>query len=358
MKRIGNLGWCGIVLMLLVGCVDKPFSLKEISSELVYHNPPFASCHASTIEEVAPGKFLIAAFGGSHEGREDVNIWLASSTEKGWTQPIEVANGIVNDTLRYPAWNPVLFKTMANELFLFYKVGAYPAKWWGMAKVSKDNGATWGDAYALPEGILGPIKNRPIQLEDGTILSPSSTEQPTDKRDWKLHIEKSTDGGHSWEKILIDPKTAFNVIQPSILQLSDGRLQILCRSADDAIIQTFSDDKGDSWSALTKTNLPNPNSGTDAITLKNGWHVLVYNPTVTVSRESGMDWEEAAQMERSKLKVAISKDGMTWKDVVVLEDQDKGEFSYPTIMQASDGSIHITYTYDRVNVKHVVLDKV
>ena len=150
-----------------------------------------------------------------------------------------------------------------------------------MVKTSDDKGKIWSNGVRLPQDILGPIKNKPIQLGDGTILSPSSTETRTaEGLSWKAHIEKSTDDGKSWIKISIDNQTPFDVIQPSILVLEDQRLQILCRSMNNSIMQAFSEDNGDSWSTITRTDLPNPNSGTDALTLSNGYHLLVYNPTV------------------------------------------------------------------------------
>ncbi|HCN84388.1 MAG TPA: sialidase, partial [Sphingobacteriaceae bacterium] len=128
-----------------------------------------------------------------------------------------------------------------------------------------------------------------------------------------------------------------------ILIHPDNKLQILCRSKNGVLVQAFSEDNGNTWGPLTKTDLPNPSSGTDAVTLKNGMHVLVYNP---IARG------------RNKLNVAISKDGIKWSDAAILENQDRGEFSYPAVIQAKDGKIHVTYTYNRRNIKHTVLEMV
>jgi alpha-L-fucosidase len=119
----------------------------------------------------------------------------------------------------------------------------------------------------------------------------------------------------------------------------------LCRSKSNAIVQAFSEDDGNNWGILTKTELQNPNSGIDAVTLKDGLYLLVYNPTI-----QGRD-------DRAKLNVAISKNGIKWNDAFILESEDKGEFSYPAVIQTADGRIHITYTYNRVNIKHVVLEE-
>ena len=319
--------------------------LVKKSEIMVYDTPPFKECHASSILEVSENKFLIAAFGGSREGKDDVSIWLSHSNGNQWEPPKLIDTGVASDHELYPCWNPVLFQSHSGILSLFYKVGPSPREWWGMVKNSDDQGKTWSNGVRLPQDILGPIKNKPVQLSDGTILSPSSTETTTaEGLSWKAHIEKSTDDGKSWIKISVDNQTPFDVIQPSILVLEDQRLQILCRSMNNSIMQAFSEDNGDSWSTFTRTDLPNPNSGTDALTLSNGYHLLVYNPTVR------------GRNGRSKLSVALSKTGNDWSEVLSLENQKRGEFSYPAVVESTNGEIHISYTHNRRNIKHVILE--
>jgi predicted neuraminidase len=312
--------------------------------ELLFTAPPFRQCHASTLVEVTKGKFLVACFGGSQESRPDVSIWLATLDRHGVSAPQRVADGVVSDTLRYPAWNPVLFDVRGGELLLFYKVGPSPREWWGMVKASPDGGRSWSAARRLPPGVLGPIKNKPVRLASGTILAPSSVEEASGR--WKIHLEKSTDRGQTWQLIPVDDDSPLDVIQPSILTYPGNRLQLLSRSKQGRLVQAWSADGGASWSKLSQTTLPNPNSGTDAVTLKSGAQLLVYNPAVP-----GMDWFNG----RGKLRVAESVDGLTWHDVAVLEDGTTEEYSYPAIIEAQDGQVHITYTYNRQNIKHVVL---
>ena len=334
-----------ILYFILLPSIFAQSSLIKKSEFMVYDTPPFKQCHASSIIEVSENKFLIAAFGGSREGKDDVSIWLSHSDGNDWCAPQLIDTGASADQELYPCWNPVLFQSQSGTLSLFYKVGPSPRKWWGMVKTSEDQGKTWSAGRRLPQDILGPIKNKPIQLSDGTILSPSSTEtRTTEGLVWKAHIEKSSDDGKSWTKIPIDPQTEFDVIQPSLLVLEEERLQILCRSRDNSVMQAFSEDNGDTWSQITQTALPNPNSGTDAITLSNGLHLLVYNPTVK------------GKNGRSKLSVALSKTGEDWQEVLFLENEKKGEFSYPAVIESSDGKIHISYTHNRRNIKHVVLE--
>jgi len=340
MKILGRV--LGLLFLSSITCTGQ-ITLHKVSDELLFNAPPFAQCHASTIMEVTPEKFMSAAFGGTGEGNKDVCIWLSTKENGEWGKPVKMADGIINDTLRYPCWNPVLFKAKEGKLFLFYKVGPSPSTWWGMVRTSTNDGKTWTSPERLPEGILGPIKDKPVQLANGTILSPSSSE--TKESNWKAHIEKSTDLGKTWQFIPVDLKTEFSIIQPTILIHPNNKLQIMCRSRSNVILQAYSEDNGNNWGAFTKTELPNPNSGIDAVTLKNEWHLLVYNPTIQ------------GRGGRAKLNVEISKDGVKWSDAVILENEEQGEFSYPAVIQAKDGKVHITYTYKRINVKHVVLEE-
>lgn len=322
-------------------------SWKKLKEELIFKDVPFSQCHASSLLESKKGELLAVWFGGSHEGNKDVKIWISSNKKGQWSDPKVIADGNFAELGVFPLWNPVLFKSRSDKYFLFYKAGPNPREWWGMYKTSIDAGKTWSQAIRLPDGILGPIKNKPIELPDGTILSPSSTESKIGDS-WKVHMERSTDEGKTWTKIQVDPETKFGVIQPSILTYPDGRLQILCRSKQGNVIESWSHDQGLTWTNLQRTELLNPNSGTDAITLQDGSQLIVYNPLIP-----GKEWFNG----RFKLNVAQSIDGKTWKDIMVLEDGTKEEYSYPAIIQSRDGKVHISYTFDRKNIKYVVLEQ-
>ena len=309
-------------------------------SEFIYkaEDVNFPSCHASTIEQTAEG--LIAAwFGGTDEKDPDVGIWVSRFIDGKWTIPVEVANGVQNKDLRYPTWNPVLFKKDNGEIVLYYKVGPDPRSWWGMYKTSGDNGKTWSSENKIPDNLLGPIKNKPVRLPDGKILYPTSFETP---EIWNIYMETSDQDLKKWQKISID-NNGLNSIQPSVLFHKDGALQLLCRSRNKTINQSWSKDNGKTWSALEQTSLPNNNAGTDAVTLADGKQLLVFNP---VTRG------------RYKLGVAVSEDGIKWDAAVLLENDsdNRAEYSYPAVIQTKDGMVHITYTWNRKLIKHVVID--
>jgi predicted neuraminidase len=327
----------GLIPALRIFGVDLKSQPGYLGDEFIYETAPFPSCHASTIAETADG--LIAAwFGGTEEGNKDVGIWVSRKSGNGWGAPVEVANGIQADGNRWPCWNPVLFQPAKGPLLLFYKVGPSPRSWWGMLMTSSDGGRKWSAARRLPDGILGPIKNRPIQLRDGTLVCGSSTESEGRPSVWKVHFERTPDLGSTWERVgPVNDGAAFAAIQPAMLSLGGDRLKALGRTRQGRVFQVVSGDGGRTWGAMTATPLPNPNSGIDAVTLKDGRHVIVYNHT-----EKG----------RSPLNVAVSTDGDTWTTVAVLEDTP-GEFSYPAVIQASDGTIHTTYTWNRKRIRHV-----
>jgi predicted neuraminidase len=307
-----------------------------ILEEFIFEKAPFAQCHASTIVHTPQG--LVAAwFGGTREKHPDVGIWVARHDGMEWSPPVEAANGVQDATTRYPCWNPVLFALPDGPLLLFYKVGPSPSSWWGMLTRSSDHGRTWSPPARLPEAIAGPIKNKPVLLADGRLLCGSSTED----RGWRVHMEWTRDGGQTWERTepLCDGVMQA-AIQPTILRHGE-RLQIICRNrAATHLWQSWSDDGARHWSRLEPLDLPHPGSGVDAVTLADGRHLLVYNHT---------------RRGRSPLNVALSQDGRAWQAALVLE-RDPGEYSYPAVIQTPDGRVHITYTWRRERIKHVVLD--
>jgi predicted neuraminidase len=327
-----------LVVGVLTGAGARAEEPGVLAAEFLFETAPFPSCHASTIAET-PGGLVASWFGGTREGDKDVGIWFARQEKDRWTPPVEVADGRQDDGTRYPCWNPVLFQdpSPGGRLLLFYKVGPRPSSWWGLLMTSADGGHSWSKPARLPEGILGPIKDKPVLLADGALLCPSSTED----QGWRIHLERTTDLGRTWTRTgpLNDGKT-FAAIQPAILFHSGRVLQLVCRSRQGKIVATFSPDGGASWGPLEATTLPNPNSGIDAVSLRDGRALLVYNHT---------------PKGRSPLNVAVSADGRTWKAGPVLESEP-GEYSYPAVIQASDGLVHVTYTWKRQRIKHVVID--
>lgn len=334
-----------VAMITATACSTLPnFRDGIVLEEFVYEEAPIPSCHASTIAET-PSGLVTAFFGGTHERNPDVCIYVSRMSDGAWSPLVEVANGVINDNLRYPTWNPVLYQVPGGELLLFYKVGPKPDAWWGMLLRSFDGGITWSEPVALPDGYVGPVKNKPVLLEDGTLICPTSTED----QGWRIHFEYTSDMGRTWSRSepINNPRT-YEAIQPSILLHPNGKLQLLARTLNSVLVSSWSEDDGKSWSLLKESGLPNNNSGTDAVTLKDGRQLLVYNHVKTpVGARGGY---------RTPLNVAVSDNGIHWDAALVLEDSEIGEYSYPAVIQSSDGMVHVVYTWRREKIKHIKID--
>lgn len=328
---------------------------QVVECQFLYEQAPFPSCHASTIAQTQNGDHVAAYFGGSYEGCKDVCIWV-SRKEKGaseWSSPVRAADGVLNDTLRKACYNPVLQLMPNGELWLFFKIGSCVTDWSGWLTKSRDGGKTWSAKEPLPEGYLGPVKDKPMLLGN-KLLCPSSTE--TDG--WRIHFEILDLNTNQWHKTdAVEGDTALTTmdmgktgaqpkeimcIQPALLRMNDGTIKALCRTKNGRLAVAESHDGGESWSRVTLSNLPNNNSGIDAITLSDGRHVLVYNPvTVAPGNETG---------PRTPLVVATSDDGVNWSDILTLENDCLGEYSYPAIIEGANGNLYITYTWHRERI--------
>ncbi len=323
-------------MLLMLFAAPIAYSQTRVTGEFIYETARFPKCHASTVVELKNGDLMAAWFGGSDEGATDVAVWSSQKTAAGWAPVVELA--------REPGaaiYNPVLFRTRDGVLWLSYKFGRSPSSWTGALRSSADEGATWSPIRHLPAGLYGPIKNKPLILDDGVVVAGTSVES---FNAWACWVERSTDNCGSWTRYgpITFPDEPNGIIQPTIFPIGGGKLRMLVRSTQriGRICYSDSSDGGKTWTDARVTSLPNPNSGIDAVALKDGRIVLVYNHS-----ERG----------RTPLNVSVSRDGgTTWSMFESLESAP-GEFSYPAVIQASNGDVHITYTWNRVKIKHAVI---
>ena len=321
--------------------------------EFIFDKAPFASCHASTLVELHNGDLMSAWFGGSDEGNPDVAVWASRRSGGKWSEPFEL--------VREPGaacYNPVLFYTQDGRLWLYYKFGPSPSTWAGGRRFSVDDGGTWSPVEHLPAGLIGPVRAKPLLLTDGTVVAGSSWES---YRTWAVWIDRSTDHAKTWSKfgpITVDPNAkpvavkgeapasvpgssdwanTEGIIQPSVISLGGRHLRFYARSTarTGKICVADSYDSGVSWTQARPIELPNPNSGIDALALKDGRVVLIYNHT---------------SRGRTPLNLAVSKDGDQFQLFFTLENEP-GEYSYPNIIQSKDGDLLMTYTWNRKKIR-------
>ena len=330
--------------------------IKEFVQEfIIEEDRDFDSAHASTLIELKDGGILAAWFGGSWEKGSDVAIWIARRQNDQWERPRKIV-----DERTVAMWNPVLFRKQDGTILLFYKVGATIQQWKTWYVESKDEGVIFTKPQELVVGDIGgrgPVKNKPIRLQDGTILAPASLEGET----WDAFIDISKDDCKTWEKSELVPlrRSCFDiqmvdrpynkhycygkgVIQPTLWQDKTGDVHMFLRSTSSRIFRSDSKDGGRTWCTAYDTGLPNNNSGFDLVKLPDGKLVMAYNP-----RENLPNYYKGP---RTPLVLSYSEDnGKTFKELKVLED-GPGGFAYPSIICNDNNKIFVTYTWKRERI--------
>jgi len=233
--------------------------------------------------------------------------------------------------------NPVLYADSGGLVSLFY-VSVSVGRWSGSAvnvKSSDDGGRTWTPARRL---ILNPLLNlgtlvrtTPVAWGRGLLL-PAYHELAGQCPEL---VEVRADGwvGDNWKIHLGD-----DCIQPSLVPLGRNHAIMLLRNAGGGITMSVTRDGAGTWTPPQKLDLAAPNSSLMAIRLSDGRLLLAFNHCAT---------------GRTNLSLAVSSDeGRKWK-VVCEFPEGPGEYSYPCLIQASDGDLHVTYTWNRQRIKHV-----
>lgn len=311
--------------------------------EFVFTSAPFASSHASTLVELRNHDIMAAWFGGTAEGNADVAIWSSVRSRNGWSKPVQLAREPGT-----PTWNPVLFYSRDGRLWLYYKFGPGPQSWTAARRWSGNDGKTWSPIEHLPAGLLGPIRTKPLVLANGVIISGSSVESYDS---WAVWVERSTDNGKTWREfgpidvparyVHPDPsEPRVGIIQPSIVQLNGDHLRLFARptSRIGRICIADSYDDGVTWTQARPIDVPNPNSGIDAVRLHDGRILLAYNDSTT---------------QRTPLALAESRDGGEHFHRIMTIENSPGEYSYPALIQTSDGAVDMTYTWKRKRIRFV-----
>jgi len=323
--------------------IPDPYGTISFSSELIFTKiPGVAVHHCSTVAEAPNGDILCLWYAGSYESADDQALYLArlKQGERIWTTPERLVWNPAQ-----PPGNAVIFRGPNDRMWVIWgrMEGSRPVRrgaGWGqcrlMVRTSDDNGRIWSEDSEMPGSFGWLPRNVPLTLDNGTLALPISGEAEDRYGSFLLYLQ---DDGRTW-------KPGGAIVggggQPTVIQRDNGDLLCLMRSQP-RIPQSVSTDRGLTWSTPVKTELKNPDSGIAMTKLTSGHLVLVFNDT---DRE-----------DRTPFNLIQSyDDGETWTDLRTLE-ADWGEFSYPSIIQTSDGMIHITYTYRRYSIKHVTFDE-
>ena len=311
--------------------------LEQCSAARVYEPGTIwaLECHAATLLPLGEGDLLCAFFAGSREGHRNTAIWWSERRGGHWSEPAALPQ-----IAPEPHWNPVLFES-AGLAQLYFKVGSSPRSWdtWRCARALE--GEAFGPAAELvprDRSGRGPVKNKPILLNDGAQLAPGSVESRTR---WDCFTDRSVDGGRTWQRSALVPMDhdagrGKGIIQPTLWESTPGRVHMLTRSKNGWVYRSDSRDGGRSWSEAVPMGLPNNDSGIDVVRVGSDLLLLAHNPL----GERGV---------RTPLCLSASTDnGESWSQVAVLEDSP-GEYSYPAII-ANESCVAVAYTWNRVGI--------
>ena len=322
--------------------MDDPYGSMRFFSSFVFDELPGVPVHhCSTLAEAPNGDILCLWYGGTYESAEDQALYLARLPKgaRQWASP-----EVMLSNPEQPPGNAVIFRTPDNKVGVVWgrMEQSRPMRrgtGWGQCRLfyrtSSDNGRTWGEDMEIPDTFGSLPRNIPLTLNDGRFALPISGRTSKGYGSFLLYLDAD---GKNWTQGGFSKGGG----QPTIIQRDNGDLLNLMRK-EPRIPMTVSTDGGMTWSEPVDTPLKNPGSGIAMTRLKSGRVVLVFNDT--------------DQSDRYPLSIIQSFDeGITWEEQRTLE-ADWGEFSYPSILQASDGTIHVSYTYRRYTIKHVAFDE-
>lgn len=353
--------------------------MKIVAERAIPTSTP--SNHASNLLELDGGDLLCTWFGGTMEGTPDISIYLARFDKErdAWSDAVKMSN----DPTRSEQ-NPALFRAPSGELWLLWtaQIGADQGTALVRLRRSADGGKTWSEPSELFDTPGTFIRHAPVVNPEGLLLLPiwHSNMRNAFGDDVSL-VQVSADSGKSWESVEVPESRGC--VHMDILE--NCRVAFYRRRQSDHIFRSTSEDGGLSWSPPTPTSLPNNNSSIQARELADGRLAIIYNDICAAGRPSESPvppWIKdrdafLAQCEmtgapaiwgvpRNPLVIATSADeGVFWtKELVVESDAElrsshdetgafKGDYSYPSIIQTSDGIVQISYSYLRDYIKHV-----
>lgn len=324
--------------------IRNPYGSIEVSSELIFESiAGYPVHHCSSIAEAPNGDLLVSWYGGSYESSDDQVLFL-SRRKRGsrfWSKP-----EILVRSPGKPPGNAILFLDKRARIWLVWgrMEGTQPmlrGTGWDACRLfyrtSNNSGITWTPDRPFYHDTLGWLpRNLPIFLSDGALVVPLSDERNGQGVDWSFFLATKDDGA-KWTQSGIMKGGE----QPAIIERGDGSLLAYLRSRPN-ILASESHDRGKTWSEPAPTQWKNPDAGIAMRRLKNGHVILVFN-----------NQDNA----RTPLHIALSLDeARTWGKPMELET-NPGEYSYPSILQATDGKIHIIYTFRRYSIKHLEMNE-
>ncbi|MFJ2618341.1 exo-alpha-sialidase [Glutamicibacter sp. NPDC087344] len=382
---------------------------QDGSLAYAYLPAPTVQSHAANLMTLGNGDLGCVWFGGTQEGVADISIYFSTLQRDGhgqWAETWSPAQQLSFDGTRSEQ-NPILFVNGAQLWLLYTSQHAGNQDTSQVCRrISEDHGRSWSEPeilFAATEhgGVF--VRQPPLRVGEKLLVpvfrcaTVPGQKWVGDEDDSALMV--STDNGVTWSEQLVPG--SIGCVHMNVAALSDGSLLALYRSRwADWIYESRSTDGGANWSVPAPTELPNNNSSIQFTAMADGRLALIYNHSQATAQterrlslydeidDEGLDGSvdgpvvfepvPTADSEtkkafwgtpRAPLTVAISSDqGASWPVRRNLEVGDgyclsnnsreglNREFSYPSIHQGQDGSLHLAYTYFRQAIKYVRVD--
>jgi alpha-L-fucosidase len=324
--------------------------LSPNATGLIYNTiPGVPSAHCSSLIRLQNGEIVCTWYAGTAEKHPDVAIYSArvnisfTSMDLVWSPPVVIA-----DTVNQSDGQPTFYQCPDGRLILFYQemrnTGPLFDTWgpvlqagWGYCKLkmqeSSDNGHTWSNPRYLWKNYLFIFRNPPLRTISGRVLVPLDGGYNQISGSFFINNDPNLhDIWYMWGDLMAPHEAS----QPAIQQLDNGNIFCVLRTADNRIYRSLSHNDGTTWSTPKPMRFPNPNSNVALLKLADGRLVILCNPQTA---------------NRDRLSLILGDPTATyWSEPYDLINNPGGEYSYPSIVQAADGSLIFTYTHERWSI--------
>ena len=313
---------------------DSPALAKSFEAALFDTIAGRVGHHGGTIAAFDDDALLAAWY--SYRGPEELDgaaIFLSrkSHGDENWSTPVELTG------LPDPAANPLLVVD-GDRVRLFFAHA--PLQWWSASlwlAESQDRGVTWSTPAQLPLPAGANVRNPPIKFDDGSLLLPAYSDF------WLNGLMLREDRNVPWRVNAVYGPEDDILLQPAVAQIDGDSLLLVGRNRGGAkLLYATSDDRGETWSAARRSPLPNPDSAASLTQLQDGSLLLIFNDDPEL---------------RTPLVAMVSSDGgISWSGRTVIAE-GAGAFSYPSVVQASNGNFHVTYSENRTRIVYQVWEQ-
>ena len=340
-----------------------PMASSADATEEAWHHP---RCKRLPLAKFGP---FIELNDGRLMTFDGICSWVSENEGKTWSKTHVIFKRTAGKP--YKLIRGALIKTQKGTIVLVYQ----DCTKWGWDNVARepyadarvdlwavrrtDGGQSWEAPRKICEHDSEPVADLEtmdiIQTRSGHLVLPFQTVLHHPGR-WACRTYVSADDGKTWERSnLIDLRGAGNhggAFEPTVAELSDGRVLMLIRTNLDRFWRAYSSDHGLSWRVVEPSQIDASTAPGYLTRLMSGRLMLGWNRLYPEGKDTYLrhephspHMENPASKHRQELSIAFSDDdGRTWTEPVVVLRHRRG-LAYPYIIERSRGEIWVTTRY-------------